>query len=768
MKKYLFLLFFLSLLLTASLALGQVCSYSLRGKILHEENNEAIEAAYIWIQELERGSISDLNGNFRIDNICSGTFTLKVSYLGHEDYFEVVNINSNTNLTVRLHAEDIQLEGVEIHGHHEALITTSSVNTLRGDELKASKGENLGNALKRIPGVNTFSSGSNIAKPVIHGLHSNRIIILNNGVKLEGQQWGTEHAPELDPFIAKEIAVVKGAETVRFGPEAMGGIIIVNPASLPTKGEKSGEVDFIGSSNGRGINGSASFTGGSEKIKGLGYRVQGSSKTIGNIQSPNYYQNNTGVSELNFSGAIGYSTPKLGTELYVSHFQTNIGILRDAHTGNLSDLEAIINNGRPFTESDFTYEIQNPRQAVDHQLIKLKAHYHLANGSKLNLQYGFQRNHRQEYDRRRGEANDRPSLDLELFSNALDISLNHKTRRNWNGSVGLSWLQQANSNIPGTGVVPLIPNFDLINAGIFVIEKFTNGPLELEAGLRYDYRYIESARFINRELEERDFTFQNFSAFIGGVYALGRSWVFNSNLGTAWRPPNINEQFSQGLHHGVAAIEIGNPDFVSEQSFKWVNTLAYSNNQVNFEITGYANQINNYIYLNPTNQQLVSLRGSFNVFEYQQTDAFLWGFDASARYKSYLGIELFTKASLVRARDVFNDSYLPFIPADRLESGISYNLINSKSGYNSKMFLSNLLVARQNREPDFDFAPAPDAYNLWNIGFQNNIKVGENNLNIGLHVNNLFDTEFKDYMNRFRYFAHEMGRNVILKLNYEF
>lgn len=764
--------FILTLLLLligfTSSASQENCTLTIRGKILHEENNEPIEAAYIWIKELETGTTSDINGNFRLNNLCPGNYELKISYLGHADVTERIEIKANANFTFRLHAEDINLEGVEIHGHQDAIITTTSVNALRGEELKYARGESLGISLRRIPGVNTFSSGSNISKPVIHGLHSNRIMILNNGIRLEGQQWGSEHAPELDPFIAKEIAVVKGAETVRFGPDAMGGIIIVNPAALPVKAEQSGEIDLIGSTNGRGIIGAASFSGGSEKIKGLGYRIQGSSKYQGNIQAPDYIQGNTGVRELNFSGAMGYSTQKLGTELYFSYYQTTIGILRDAHTGNLSDLEAIIQNGRPFSESEFTYEINNPKQVVSHQLLKLKSHYHLINGAKLNLQYGFQRNQRQEFDRRRGEANTRPSLDLELFTNTLDFSFTHVTRKNWNGSVGLNLIQQANSNIPGTGVVPLIPNYDMVNAGIYAIEKYTSGPLEIEGGLRYDYRYVEAARFNSGELEERNFTFQNFSAFLGGVYALSSTLNFNTNFGTAWRPPNINEQFSQGLHHGVAAIEIGNPDFLSEQSYKWISTLSHNGNKLNVELTGYVNRINNYIYLNPTEQQFVSLRGSFNVFEYQQTDAFLWGIDLSSVYEINSHIEVFSRGSMVRAKNLTDNNYLPFIPSDRLETGISYKFHHEINNSSSKIFLANLLVAQQNREPDFDFAAAPEGYSVWNMGIQTPIKTGKSNLNVGLHVNNLFNTSYKDYMNRFRYFTHEMGRNILVKFNYEF
>src|SRR5690554_2083613 len=326
------------------------CAFVLRGKVLHHENNEPIENAYIWIDELGRGTISDDKGNFRLDQLCLGTYSIKVTYLGHEEEVKRVDLGRNTSVTFRMIAEDVVLQGVEIHGHRDAVITTSTVASLTGRSLDESRGESLGDILKRIAGVTSFSTGSNISKPVIHGLHSNRIMILNNGIRQEGQQWGAEHAPEIDPFMAEEIAVVKGAETVRFGPEAMGGVVVVNPPDLPVSNVQQGELNLIGNSNGGSGSAAVSFEGGSEKIKGLGYRLQSSGKYGGNIRSPGYFQQNTGIREINVSGAVGYSSSKSGIELFFSRYESTLGLLADAHTGNLSDLQAIIENGRPFSE----------------------------------------------------------------------------------------------------------------------------------------------------------------------------------------------------------------------------------------------------------------------------------------------------------------------------------------------------------------------------------------------------------------------------------
>ncbi|UCS95905.1 TonB-dependent receptor [Echinicola marina] len=768
MRKLSSLLFTL-LLLSTNLLAQEDCPFILRGKVLDSESNEAVINAYIWVQDLSKGTVTDQNGNFRINDLCEGHFELKVESLGYTAQTLPLNVHENVNLTIRLSQKEYTIDGVEIVGHKDAVNTMNAVSSISTELLDETRGKNLGETLKSLSGVTTYTTGANIAKPVIHGMHSNRIMILNNGIKQEGQQWGGEHAPEIDPFMAENISVVKGAESIRFGPEAMGGVLLVTPPKLPVKAGFKGTAHIIGNTNGRSGAAAISLEGGSKKWKGLGYRLQASSRAGGNIKSPDYFQDNTGMRELNFSGAIGYNTKNIGMDLFYSRFSTTIGILSDSHTGNLSDLNELIENGRPFSNPGFNYDIVNPRQEVVHQLLKAKGHYHLKNEGVLNLEYAFQQNNRQEFDKRRGALNDRAALDLELFTNTLNLSYEHPSAKSWNGSIGVNMLQQANNNIPGTGVTPLIPNYDLINLGAFAIEKYTNGNLELEAGARYDFRYVDAARYNDGELEERNYTFKNFTASIGAAYSFNSNWMLISNIGSAWRPPNINEQFSEGLHHGAAAVEIGNPNFVSEQAIKWVNTLNFNRGNWDIEWTGYYHKINNYIYLNPTGEQHVSLRGTFNIYEYLQTDADFWGMDLSSLYKHENGISWFVKGAMIRAKNLIDKSYLPFIPADRIETGISYELPEWRGLSNNKISLSNLSVFRQRREPDFDLAPAPLGYNLWNISvgtilFENQKSV----LKVNLSIDNLLNTSYKDYMDRFRYFSHQMGRNLSLRLKYEF
>jgi iron complex outermembrane receptor protein len=242
---------------------------------------------------------------------------------------------------------------------------------------------------------------------------------------------------------------------------------------------------------------------------------------------------------------------------------------------------------------------------------------------------------------------------------------------------------------------------------------------------------------------------------------------FNSNLGSAWRAPNVNELFSQGLHHGAAAVEIGDSDLNSEKSLKWVNELEYDHNNLHIELTGYANHINNYIYINPTGETVVSLRGTFNVYEYLQANAFFYGLDIAGSYQFTEKISAYAKGSIIRAKNTEENNYFPFIPSDRMDWGVAYDF-GSKTDKTNTLTLSNMLVAKQRREPDFDIAAAPPGYSLFNLAYQKQIQIRGNKLNLGAQVQNLLNTSYKEYMNRFRYFTDDIGRNILLKINYQF
>jgi len=746
------------------------CNLSLKGRILDADTKLPLAGSTIHLIQGNLKKQSDGHGFFKFEKLCSENYTLRISAVGFENKeFKVKLTKAMQNYDIMLEHEAIVLHDVEVVGHSVAIKTTATSNTINKSELAESKGAVIAEILQNVPGVTMMQTGATISKPVIHGMHSSRILMVNNGIKQEGQQWGSEHAPEIDPFVASKITVIKGAESVRYGAEAIGGVILVDPAPLPIHSDLHGSIDLVGNSNGRTGIVSALLESGVKKVPGLSWRAQGTFKQGGNLKTADYYLNNTGVKENNYSAALSYRTKAAYFDVYYSHFNTDLGIFEGAHIGSLEDLKAAIKNGRPFTDGEFTYNIDVPRQSVAHDLIKLKIHKDLKYGGQFDLQYGFQRNARQEYDIRRGDRSAIPALDLILNSHSLDFTFDKINARSLRTVLGLNATAIINNSVPGTQATPLIPNYDSFGLGVFAIERLVRENYELEAGIRYDFKTLDAAGYRNEVLYGGKQNFHNISGSIGAVWRPQQHWDLRSNIGLSWRPPTVNELYSSGLHHGSATIEIGDENLQSEQGYKWVNTLQFQKNNLNVEVTGYAHYLNNYIYLNPTGEVEESLRGAFPVFTYEQTNALFIGADIAASYLLPYSLEYSIKGSLLRADDTESESNLTMIPSNRLDNRIRYKLPANKSFSESFLQIQYSTVFKQNRyNKETDFAEAPPTYSLLNISGGTKFDVDSKSIGLNISANNLLNVSYKEYMNRFRYYAHDLGRNITVRLSFNF
>ncbi|WP_407426056.1 TonB-dependent receptor [Arcticibacter sp.] len=744
---------------------GNKCTHTVSGIVSDTDTGQPISGATIQIDA--KSGITSREGTFIIDSVCEERVLVTVRAIGYDSFQKQVRIRKVQKLEISLHTQDIKLNEVEITGHRSSVPTSNAATTISGTELDRTRGGNLAEAMKSISGVNMLQTGSTISKPVIQGLHSNRILTLNNGIRQEGQQWGSEHAPEIDPFIARRITVIKGAEAIRYGAEAIGGVVLVEPPSLPHSSEIKAELNLTGASNGRAGTVSGMITGGLPKLHGFGWRIQGTAKKAGNVKSADYYLENSGMHETNFSAAVGYHTEHLETEVYYSHFQTELGIFKGAHFGNLTDLQDRIAYGRPLFDGSFTYKLEAPLQKVSHDLLKLKSHFHLSNGASVNATYGFQSNNRQEYDLRR-VLNATPSLNLKLHSHTLDLNIENMSTSGLKTILGLSGLMQINNNVPGTGITPMIPNYDSFGAGAYGLVKLFKRNYELEVGARYDYRNLDALGY-NRDgqLYGDVHNFHNISLSAGGVLHLNNHFHLRSNFGTAWRPPVVSELYSDGLHHGTGSYERGDAGLKSERAFKWMNSVEFEAGKFSLNLDAYVNFIHDYIYLAPSDTYFENIRGTFPVFNYQQTNARFLGTDLTAAYQVLPFLMYEIKGSIVRAKDTRNKLYLPWIPSDRVDNSLRLKLPNTAALSDSYLRIQYQYVSKQTRyDEGSDYTAPPSAYHLLNLdaGFQ--IKTGKNSLSLNLSVNNLTNKLYKEYMNRFRYYAHDTGRNFILRATY--
>ncbi|MBC8110943.1 MAG: TonB-dependent receptor [Verrucomicrobia bacterium] len=790
--KKLRLCFFLFLSILAWVkTTAQPCTASLEGSIFKQNTQENLTGVTVFIREVQKNAVSDAQGKYQFNNLCAGNYTLEFRSVGYKTFVKNIAINNQkTEASISLDTSIIALEAVEVIGFQSEASKLLQFQTQLADkELAITRGFSLGESLKTLPGLNSIQTGPSISKPIIHGLHSNRILILNNGIRQEGQQWGSEHAPEIDPFVANQISVIKGAAGIRYGADAIGGVILVEPSPLPFGKTLGGELNLAAFTNNRQGTLSGILQGGLKKYKNWAWRLQATGKQAGTAQTPDYYLSNSQFQERNFSMATGYRSEKTGFNIFFSRFATKIGIFSGSHISNLTDLINAFQAEKPSVNSEFYYTIGKPYQAIAHNLLKFQSYFKFEKLGKFSFTYGWQYNKREEFDLHKNfndsiAALDLPAIRFRLYTQTAEILWEHKPcLKNFTGTMGISGLYQFN-DVGGRSF--LIPDFEQVGLGIFVIERWRKNKWEAEAGLRYDMRHMTVFRQINRREFPVKYDFTNVSASLGLGFQAKDNLNFRLNIGSAWRPPTVAELYSRGVHHGAAAYEMGDSSITTEKSYQATLSINYEiSKKLVVDFGMYVNSFDGYIYLKPDSLPVLSIRGAFPAYTYTQTNAFFKGSDASIRYFPSKNISLQSKITLVRAWNRTKNEAVPFIPSDRIENTIRYE----KSAWQS---LSDIFfafhttnVSKQRRVPEIftaqiqqgvetktvfigDFIPPPSGYMLFGTEAGFSFLIHKQKTDISLSVSNVTNVRYRDYLNRFRYFSDETGRNIAFRMKFSF
>lgn len=798
---FLFLYFVFSL---STVRAGNLCDGTFEG-VVFSEDGEPLPGATLVLTPGNYGQITDADGRFFFSGLCQRTFKVKVQFLGHED--AEIEIDAQKRIIHEIHLKFAvkSLKEIVVEGENANTEHAQNYVTLSQKELAKSAGKTLGEMLNAATGVSSIQAGPGIFKPAIHGVHSTRILVLNHGIRQEGQQWGAEHAPEVDPNIASELIVIKDASAIKYGADALGGVILVNPAPLPEEGKLGGSITAIGQTNGRSGTMSGMLEGGFGTLKGWGWRVQGTAKRAGDYHAAKYELTNTGIKELDFSGATGYHGERFGAEVFYSHYRTTTGILKGTSIGNVDDLLAAMDREPPQYTSKFSYRIDAPRQEVVHDLLKVNGHTESKHGD-WHFQYGFQNNSRQEFDIRRGGLIDLPAIDLRLQSHTLETEWETSKEDQYTLCFGFNGMIQQNINIPGTQRIPFIPNYTSFAGGPFSVGKFFLDRWTLDVGARYDVRSYDVRGFDFKNTRyDAQLQFGNVSGTLGAAWKVNNRNYLLMNVSSAWRPPHVAELYSLGTHQSAAAIEYGlllddvtnevvdikDADFRIEKAWKAVATWRTERKGWVAEATAYGNYIANYIYLRPTGVT-ENVRGVYPYLRYAQTDALFVGADLSASVQVGSHITLQPKATLIQATDVTNKDYLVFIPSNKIEMTARYEKEGSRrfgsffaelgGKYVMRQFraprvitVNEILQAREEgRDPfggdnrNFDFMTAPDGYFLLGVSAGASLTTSHGRYDFRLACENMLNASYREYLNRFRYYADDLGRNVSVSVKYVF
>lgn len=799
MRKYILLL----LVLYSYTAFSQNCNFKLSGQIIDLHDNTPLVGALVILAGTEEAFTTDIDGNFTIPNLCDRKYAIQVSHEECDTKGFTFTVTGNISKTFKLEHHLSELNEVTITGKaYKNKTKTVLESTLKTEDLEKFSNGSLGDALNSVAGVSSLNTGNTVIKPLINGLHSSRVVIINNGVRLEDQEWGAEHAPNIDINSAGHITLIKGANALQYGGNAIGGVIITEAPKIPVLDTLYGKTLGTFATNGRGGTISSQLT---KSFKsGWFASVQGGLKRFGDFEAPDYVLSNTGMFERAVSARLGLNRFNFGIEANYTFYKNELGILRASHLGGAQDQVRAITSTEPLIINDFTYDINAPKQDVTHHTAKLKAFKTIKGLGRLDLQYDFQLNKRLEFDIRRGDDKDKASLDLDLKTHAASLNLDSKFSEKLNFKGGIVWKYQNNVASANTGVRRLIPDYDKYEFGVYGIANYkATDKLLLEAGLRFDYTYLDVYKYYRKSFwESRNYnvlfadivlleinnqiatnpklTFNNPSATAGLTYNINDNNVLFANYSMASRAPNPSELFSEGLHHSASRIEYGDLGFTSETAHKIAVTWQYKTPKFNVSVNPYANFINDYILIEPIGVSQTT-RGNFQVWEYKQTNARLLGFDIEANYNFTKQLSSNHKLALVKGYDRKQNRALINMPATNMQNEIVYNNFNLK---NLTLALESNYVFRQNEYPNnnfevyipqtntyetVDISTPPNAYHLLNFNSSIDFKLQQNTkLTVGLGVTNIFNTNYRNYLNRFRFYADDLGRNFLLnfKINY--
>ena len=641
---------------------------------------------------------------------------------------------------------------------------TTPVELLTATDLTAVASTNIIDAVAQLPGVSQVTTGAGISKPVIRGLGYNRIVVVNDGVRQEGQQWGDEHGIELDANTVGSVEVLKGPASLIYGSDALAGVIKFNPL-LPPGGMRRASVSTEYQTNNGLFAYSLDFGG---NKRGFLWDVRYSEKLAHPYKNKfDGYVPNSQFRERAASAMLGFSRDWGYMRLKGSVYHQVPSIVegeRDEETGELE---------QPYSDAT-TYHHGMPYQHVKHYRLALDNKFYVGAGN-ISLLLAYQQNRRQEYEEI--ENPNEYGLFLKLHTFNYNAHYTSPTTNGWKWVAGVGGMYQRSLN---KGVEFLIPDYNLFDFGIFATANKALGPVVLSGGLRFDHRHIAGESLIDDGMErfaafKRDFN--GVTGSLGAVYHIDERWVARLNVSRGFRTPNVSELASNGVHEGSVRYEVGNVDLKPEYSFQFDAGIDFTSRVFAFSLNAFANHISNYIFIHRVDEVIDP---DYDTYRYDHGTARLWGGEASVDIHPMHSLHLGTSFSYVNAVQLhqpIDTRYLPLTPAPRWVSDVKYEIIHKGSLFSNAYIAVQLdYNLKQNHYyRAWDTETATPAYALLNISAGTDIMSrGKHVASLYFIASNVTNKAYQSHLNRLKYTdvnsvtgrrgVYNMGRNFTIKL----
>ncbi|MEO7265531.1 MAG: TonB-dependent receptor [Ferruginibacter sp.] len=757
----------------------------LSGKITDAKTGLVLSGASIILVEAKQATLTDSNGIYTFSNIPTGHTLLEISFTGYRSIVEHLDIIGTTEKNYALSSAIIENESVTVTAVGSAISIRKApiaITRVNKEQLLSSASTNIIDALSKQPGVSQVTTGPAISKPVIRGLGYNRLVVINDGLRQEGQQWGDEHGIEIDENSVNRIEIVKGPASLIYGSDAMAGVVNIITTVTPVENTIKGNILASYGSNNQQRSLFANLGG---NHIGFNWNAWGDYKAAADYK--NKYDGkvwNSKFNEKNFGGYVGYNGAWGFSHIIVSSFNQKLGVIEGERDNDGNFIKQLPGGLQAVpSQNDFnSIDPSVPYQSIRHTKIIADNSFKAGSG-RLSLNVGLQKNQRQEFGN--PDNISEPGLFFELNTFNYSTAYHFHDHNGWNNSIGLNGMIQANKN---KGEAALIPEYNLFDLGGFIYLQKTNGKATYSAGIRYDTRSLNSKQFseagsIRFESFKRNFS--NLSGSAGMSYALSDKILYKINVARGFRSPSIPELASNGQHEGTNRYEIGAVNLRSETSWQGDFGLEVNAEHVFFTASTFYNAINNFIFYS----KLASVNGGDSLvngtpaFKFGQQDARLAGVEAMIDLHPHPLDWLhwqntFSYVRGVFKKDIESTNNLPFIPSARFISQLRADIFEGSKSKGKLSVFAELDHTFNQQKPftAFDTETATDRYSLFNAGITADIKNKNKTLfSIYVLANNLGDKAYQNHLSRLKYTAENlatgrtgvfnMGRNFLLKIN---
>jgi len=759
------------------------------GVVKDKKTDLPIEGVSVYLADIKTGSSTNKEGFFKISNITDGKHLVEISHLNYATIIVEIEFKGNLKRDFYLEETIIENNAVIVTGVSKATQLKTipfQVSVLRQQDLLQTSSMNVIESITKKSGVSSLSTGPAISKPLIRGLGYNRVLTINDGVRQEGQQWGDEHGIEIDEASVQKIEVLKGPASLVYGSDAMAGVInIISNVPAPNNTIKI-NVGSNYQTNNRLRNINANISG---NKNGFNWSIYGTKKAAGDYQNKyDGYVFNSKFNEQNFGGYVGYNGGWGFSHLLFSKFDLTAGLVE----GNRDSLGNFINilpggiEATPSQNDNFNTNPFMPYQHIRH--VKLASDNNIKLGNNhLTLNIGLQENQREEFGNP-DNANER-ALFFDLKTMTYASQFHFKEKNGWKNSIGVNGMNQQNTN---KGIEQLIPNYNLLDMGVFVFSQKELHKINFSGGIRFDNRQIKANPLI-RDGEKIGDAFQksfsNVSGSIGLAYPITSKVNLKLNVARAFRAPSISELSSNGAHEGTLRFEYGDKNLTSEISTQSDVAIEFNEDHISFNLAGYYNHFNNFIFYrklqnNAGTDSLIEVNGNMlQAFKFDQQKVNLAGIeftlDLHPHPLDWLHIEnTFSYVSGFFKTAIEGSKNLPFIPAPKLltECRADFKKINTHFRNNYIKLEIDNTFKQSNPFTAYNTETATNAYTLINVGLGSEIFSKKNNKLFAFYftASNLGNVAYQNHLSRLKYAptnlatgrsgVFNVGRNFGLKI----